>query len=420
VLKKLTHNKFIQSGLIFTTASFMVSVINYFFNLVVARGFDLSSYGEYMSALSYVAIFSVPMSAFSMVVIRKLGMVSLSERAGLAAVIQNWVLSKIKDLWPPIVALIIIIGAGLWLKGNLALLTIFFIFASMTISIINGFYTAIFQAMKTFFLAGIFMLFAATLKLLIGIGVITIHPTLVWLYFGLIISGITSLTVGYKMIFTKPKLKAKKLPKVTFKPILHYLKQKNILVPLLTSIGLIALLNLDVILVKKFFSSDEAGLYAALSLLGRIILYVAMPLSSVAFAYFTGSETKANTFKVLLLTVLGFVTVGLVSGTAYALFPGLIISIVFGEKFLVLTPLVYLSAIFGTSYALVNMFSQYFVAKNSYVGALTIFGALIQTSLIYLFNDQLSQVLYINIGVLLSLLVIYISKILLDFRYAKK
>jgi len=41
----------------------VASVLNYVFNLLIARIFPLASYGEYMTAISYLMLLGVPLGA---------------------------------------------------------------------------------------------------------------------------------------------------------------------------------------------------------------------------------------------------------------------------------------------------------------------------------------------------------------------
>ena len=66
-----TDQKFIKSGLTFTTANLLVNGLNFLSNFVLARLFTVEVFGEYAATASYGAILSVPLSTLSLIVIKK-------------------------------------------------------------------------------------------------------------------------------------------------------------------------------------------------------------------------------------------------------------------------------------------------------------------------------------------------------------
>jgi O-antigen/teichoic acid export membrane protein len=178
-------------------------------------------------------------------------------------------------------------------------------------------------------------------------------------------------------------------------------------------LGLVGLGVIDIILVKKFLPADQAGLYSSISLLGNIILYVATPLSQVAFSFFTGKDSRHNSLLILILLTLVYLLIGGCAAVAYFFFPELVVGIIFGSKFLVVSHLIWLAAIFGTLYSLVALYSQYFISRNSWWGVLTFFTLVIQGLIIYVNHQSIEQIMTINITVAFLLLTLMVGRIAL-------
>ena len=71
--KSLRRSHFVRGGVIFGSTSFLVSILNYGFNLLVARSFPLATYGEYMVALSLLGFcLACLLGSISILLIQKL------------------------------------------------------------------------------------------------------------------------------------------------------------------------------------------------------------------------------------------------------------------------------------------------------------------------------------------------------------
>ena len=88
-LKSLWQSQYVRGGAVFTAISFMVSLLNYVFNFLVARFFPLTAYGEYMTALAYVAVLTAPLGVFNILVVKKIGAVATTQRANFTAILEK-------------------------------------------------------------------------------------------------------------------------------------------------------------------------------------------------------------------------------------------------------------------------------------------------------------------------------------------
>jgi O-antigen/teichoic acid export membrane protein len=260
--------------------------------------------------------------------------------------------------------------------------------------------------------ASLFVFVSGLLKLLGGIIVIIGFPELTWLYLAIILAGLLAILFGhYLNAHYSRKVIASEKMSIEMTSTIEYIKRKTVYIPLLTTLGLVGLANVDIILIKKFMSGDLTGLYASLSLMGKIILYLTVPISDVAYSFFSNKDSRHQANKILLMTTLVYFFIGVVSVIGYTLFPEIIINVIFGSKFASLASVLYLSAIFGFLYSLLRLYSQYFVAQNDVWGILSIGGVLLQAVLIYLWHTSITQVFIINIGVFSLILFCFYLKL---------
>lgn len=424
MIKRLLGNKFLQSGFLYSAINFGASFLAYILNLIIARSFSLADYGEYMSAIAYLTLFGIPLGALGMMVIKKLGSAEPEDRVGLARSIEKWLAQEILSLLPIISVISIFLGLLMYFKGQMGLPAILFVLLASVMGIFANFYGAALQSYKEFALVGGYSVAAVVIKMILAISVIWLYPNLWWLFASFLVAGVLATVVGHWLVgmpfVAKPKAISGQV-EIKFDRLFSYLTRQSVLVPLVTTLGIVGLANVDVILVKKFFTGEEAGLYGSLSLLGRIVLYVAAPLSAVAFTYFTGKDSQHKTRKVLLL-VTGIISlIGFGAALGYGLFPNLVVMVIFGDKFLGISQLVWLAAVFGALYSLMNLYAQYFVAKGSKFAYLGILAVVLQTVGIYIIHQSLQQVLWVNILVNGTLVAIYVLEAMRrEFVYARK
>ena len=176
--------------------------------------------------------------------------------------------------------------------------------------------------------------------------------------------------------------------------------------------------------VKKFFSAQDAGYYSALSLLAKIILYFTAPLSTVMYSYFTADESKQNAHSLFFFSQLGFIAMGMIAALFYYFFPSLIVNIIFGEKYSVITSTVWIAGIYGMLYALVNLSSFYWMARESHIAYVPLLGIIFQVIALSLFHQNYLSILVVNSVVLamiwLTYSVFYLLMLSKQYAYFQK
>jgi len=164
--------------------------------------------------------------------------------------------------------------------------------------------------------------------------------------------------------------------------------------------------NSDILLVKHFFDATEAGLYAALALIGRVVYFVAwmfvmLLLPTVIQKEKDGEPTAPVLFKYVLL--IGSLAALIVF--ACYLMPETIIRTMFGEAYLSMAPLLWQYALATSLFAVSNIFAYYFLSLNQYTPVLLsgVLG-LSQILLIVIYHSSLTIVVQMQIIVMAMLL----------------
>ena len=171
-----------------------------------------------------------------------------------------------------------------------------------------------------------------------------------------------------------------------------------------------SLFSADLILVKHFFPSFEAGLYAALSSLGKIILFGAGPIVYVMFPMISQRYAKKQNYKKIFLLSLAFtVLVCSAVSSLYYLFPQIAILGSVGGSYLEASHMLFLFGIFVSLVSISNLLVNYMLSlKQTSVVILPTIAAIAQILLINYFHSSLTEVINVSI-IICSLLLVSLS-----------
>ncbi len=169
--------------------------------------------------------------------------------------------------------------------------------------------------------------------------------------------------------------------------------------------------NSDILLVKHYFPSYEAGLYASLALIGRVVYFVTWMFVMLLLPQVLESRKQGKNAVPILKKYLGYIlllSLAIVSFTF--LFPEFAVDVLFGEQYRSIAPLLGWYALATSFFALANIFAYYFLSVDSYQPIIitAVFGML-QVMFIIVFHDNLFEVVMAQVYVMATLLVAQIS-----------
>jgi len=180
--------------------------------------------------------------------------------------------------------------------------------------------------------------------------------------------------------------------------------------------------NSDILLVKHYFEAYEAGLYASLALIGRIVYFVAwmfvmLLLPTVVKLKKEGRSTAPILFK--YISYIAIIAFAIVLGCL--LFPEIMISMLFGNSYLEIAPLLWKYALATSLFAISNIFAYYYLSLDKYIPVVFsgIFGML-QMVLVILFHNSLAQVVNMQIIAMILLLIIQVVFFMVDYKLQPK
>nr|WP_241480015.1 oligosaccharide flippase family protein [Kordia jejudonensis] len=169
--------------------------------------------------------------------------------------------------------------------------------------------------------------------------------------------------------------------------------------------------NSDILLVKHYFESYDAGLYASLALIGRVVYFIAWMFVMLLLPTVVKLQKEGkNTVPILLkyVTYIGGIAAVIIISCVF--FPTQIIHILFGESYLEIAPLLWKYALATGIFAISNIFAYYYLSLDKYIPVVLsgIFGML-QIVLVVFFHESLAQVVHVQIIAMVLLLIVQLS-----------
>lgn len=404
-IKQLVNNPLFSGSAIMILGSNTANALNYLYHFSTGRLLGPSGYGELVALISLLGLVSTIPGSLSLVVTKYVSAAKTDQEVtNLISFLKNKVFLLavlffiLLSLVSPAIASFLHINKAVYI----ILIAISFLFSLP--ALLNR---AVLQGLLKFKEMIVTILAENSSKLLISI---------ILIFGGFGVGGTMlafTLAAGLGWFLTDYYLKnyRKSNPK---KPANLRSMTLFVIPVIIQSIALTSLYSSDLILVKHFFSSYEAGLYASLSTLGKIIFFATGPITAVMFPLVSQRQSKGGEFKKILqfsflmtTALAGFILI------IYRLFPNFAIFLLYGSDYLKGADLLVWFGIFISFFTLSSLLINYNLSVGKLgVVILPLVSAIAQIITIWFFHKTLFIVILISIiitALLLMSLIIYSS-----------
>jgi O-antigen/teichoic acid export membrane protein len=412
--KKAIKNKFISGSFIVITGNLVANFFNFLFNVFMSRSLSVIDYGTLASIITLITFPALLTSAVNPVVVRYAGSYfakgELSLVRGLYLKFTQFFLLFGVICFTIFIVILSQISAFFHIDN---LFILFFANGIMFITLINITNISFIQAKLAFRFNIVIGLSTAVAKLLFGILFIYVGYSVTGAVGAIFISAIVTLVLGFypfRFILSK-NLKSSK---IGIKELFRYG-----IPAALTQIGLTSFISLDILFGKHFFTSEQAGLYAGLSLIGKVIFYVTGPICGVMFPIivqkYSNNERTQNT---LLLSIIFTLSPALVLTGFYFLFPEYTILFFLKKtEYLKIIPYVGFFGLSITLYSIHNLLATFYLAINKtrvYIPILC--ASVLQIIFFIMYHQTIQQMITVSLSINLLLVIGF----LLYYPYATK
>jgi len=378
------------------------NISNYFFQIVMGRMLEVDRFGILNSLNSFYVIISMPVSVILIVVSKY-----VSENKTLNKNINSLLKTFFFYVF---MFLIFFISCGIALSGFIASfinveskILVSLVIIAAGFGLILPVTTGGLQGEKKFFAFGIVNLVFPLTKL---------FGSIIFVLLGLELNGIIlSLTLGnifailFGLWFLKLDFKPS-LEKINFKFSVKALQ--FVWITFLANVGMTIFTNIDVIIVKHYFSDEVTGFYSVASILGKIILYISTAIVFVMFPFITEASVKKDDVnKILKKALLYGGGLSALCALGLNVLTKQVILILFGSKYINSAIYILPVSLWVIIISFINILTSYFLAIN-YAKLLSVslaIGCLISFVLFYFIHTEILQIIYVLTAVSFGILI---------------
>lgn len=390
----ITHPLISGSGIIFI-GSFVGSIGNYIYNLLMGRMLSVEDYGLLISLTSFFILLGIFSNAFTNVFVKfsaqykssenHKGMVQLFYFSVRLLSICALIFAVVLLLLLPLVSQMLHVTNSIYL-----LLIVMAVIFSLLLTLPLG----ILQGRMQFISLSLANVSQPVIKIIVVLLLFSLGFSVLSPFIAIAISVLLPCLILYWYLYKtyKKRSDSKDIVASTFRKDFFSYSYTFFL----TGAGIALLSNTDILLVRYFFDETSSGQYAALSLMGKAIFYLVTPIN---FAFFPliayKRERKEKLFGTVLLTFSLVTLASLTLSFIYFAFPSLILSIFFpSPDFAPVGKYLGLFSLYIFVFTLATLLSSFFLSiGKTGVYKISLFAAAVQILLLFFFHESLYQVI---------------------------
>lgn len=405
---RLLKNQLVKGSTTLFLGGIIGNLANYLYHLLMGRMLGPSDYGALESVISLLYIFGIPLAAVNLVVVRTVSGLRGRGQEKKAASFYYSLRRKIFSL--AVGGLILLFAAAPFIKNFLHLSSAWPVLVMIShsfLGVFTGLNMAFLGAFLKFLSVSLIGVFQALAKLASGVLLVSLGWSVLGGSMAFLIGAILGLGISNFIIRKLLKEGNYSESQVRLKKII-----KDAAAPFILTISFTSLYTTDIVLARHFLPADQAGFYAALSVLGKIIFFAAGPVAATMFPLVSSRHAAGADYKKLFLLSLGLVFLICLSvNLVYWAFPGLMVRMLFGPKYQASAQHLIIFGLFLSFYSLANLICQFFlsISRNKVV-LFPLVAALFQVILILLFHQNLFEVAFVSMivsGLLFFILMVY-------------
>ncbi len=408
-LRKIAQHPLVSGSTIIFSGTLLGNIFNFLFTIYMLSHLSLADNGILAAVVSLISIPSLAAGAIAPAIVNFAGTYFAKNE-----------IAKAHDLYIKVGKLYLLMGMAFFLLTLLFIPQISsffkiqnqFLLVIANIAIFMSFFyalnTAFLQAKLSFTYLSVLTISAAALKLLSG------------MFFtsnGFAVNGaVSALFLSFLLPFI-----------ISFSPLRSLLRRRtettkiNIrelfiygLPSAVTVLGLTSFITADILLVKHFFSPTDAGYYASLSIIARVIFYFSSPIGTVMFPLVVQKISRNESYKsTFLLSMVLVLLPSIALTTVYFLLPEFVLH-VFNVKNITHYDIKLLGyfGVFITLYALISVLANFYLSiRRTNVCYPIVVAAFAQIIAIWMYHGDFFTVILISLLIsfllLISLLIYY-------------
>jgi O-antigen/teichoic acid export membrane protein len=395
--RELWRGRLVRGSAILLFSTGLVAATNLFYNILIARMLGAAGFGHASALYTLLMLVTAVTLAFQIVTSK---FIARNSDIAVQAQIYSSLLRRAWHVGLAIAALVI--AASAWLKSYLNLPAQHDL---VLLAIAAGIYIPL--GVRRGRMQGCYHFGGLATNVVVEVAV-KFTAALLFLEFGF---GVTGVTTAILLSIIAAYTVGKPGPEYHIEPgTIKIAPFGEGMQAILYFVGQVILSNLDILLVKHFFPPSQAGVYAAVALVGRVVFMLSWSVVSSMFpvsASHTNPKGGRSVLITALLLVTGLTTLFIV---AVALAPEPVWALLLGKKFLLGTaisfsPLLTEYAVMTGVYSIAVVVMMYEISRRISGAAWVQLGAsVLLTVAIWFYHHSLSQVILVQMILMSALL----------------
>ena len=399
-MKKLSSKELLfVKNLFFTTIlGGIIGILNYLFNIFVARYTDQNIFSIFSSALGIIYLLQIPAVAIQAFVTK---IVANEKEKDLNRF--KWYSFIVFTLIGIVFSIIFFLSKNSVANlANIPVETVLFLALTFLFAFITPVPKGLLLGLEKIKTVNLILLFETILRFAMGALAIRLGGSISILILA------NSLPAMLTTIFIVPFVKFKKENKEKIKIDFKELTLISISFLLLTTP-----FTLPLILVNPSFRAE----YGAVTLLGKLVYYASIITASVMFARVSNEKVEKGRKRSLIISLVLSVSIGLTLSLFFFLFKDFVVSMSVGEQYLAVSNYIAIYALCMTGFAATYMITNFFISKGEYQYLyILLLGTVLQIVSFVVRNDTLDMVMQNQIVVYSVLTVLTFVSLLFNFK----
>lgn len=389
-LQDLIGNPVLTGSAIMIIGSNMANFFAYIYHVVFGRLLDPSLYGELAATFSITGMIASALTFIGLVIVK---FVSSSDSKNESGKLFSWFVTRGALLGGILCLLFLLFTPQLSTFLHINPAIVYFIGPVVFLSVITLIYKSFLQGLIQFKENILIINIEMIGKLIFGLIFVYLGFGVLGAMIGLFVSYIVGVLLGAYFL-RGYKVRKVSTVSVDTKKLFDYS-----LPILISSIAINSLLLLDLILVKHLFTPYEAGIYASVATLGKIIFFGTAPVASVMFPLVSKKHSQGESYTKVFLLSMGLtlcIAIGVI--TIFLITPDLIIQSVYGNKYDEARDYLAWYGLFILLFTLASLLLNFYLSiGKTKIISVAVITALSQVIGIWFYHESLLQVISVSI-----------------------
>jgi O-antigen/teichoic acid export membrane protein len=393
---------------IFFLGSLFVSFLNYLYYPVLGRMLSAEQFGELQVLVSFYLQATIFLNVLALVIVNLVTQSDTKSRQSILNELERlaYVIGAIE-----VVAITLIsskLANALQFAdgyGFIVMAVIFFVSIPLT------FKNAYLRGVQDFFAASMSGVVSALAKIVLSVLFVYVG----WKTFGAVAGILLAQFLALAYAAWKARVHgfgSQRMSEIMHKPNVALIRPQLRFISFVFVVSLVVtvLFSIDVALVKYFFSPQEAGAYAGISTIARIIYFLTASIAIVLLSTVNPAKQSGENRSSLQKSVLLTAALGAPVTAVFFLFPEFVTHLLMGTKFDAYTHLLPILSVTMLVISLANVYTNYHLAMRHYAAMYAVGVVAVTTGVLVILRhasiDEIVQNLLMSALLLLILLML--------------